>query len=297
MDSQGQGITDQVEPILEGDELAADGQASGERLEIATDEVAEVPVVPEPVLVPEAQSEAAEERPVASEAPEEHVPIPEPEVVVPPPGPPIPPAEVTPQPPPNATPPEVPPNPPQVTEPPVVEVPPQAEQPPAQVTPPIPEEPPVPVELPLPEVTVEESEIPEEPKEEQSVISTVLEDAANFITGHLPHNEEVQPKQPTSGVPQKVLDLTDDELGIAYKYYLKKNQATRSANGIKKKRQIMNQHLTDIETYLKQHSLSSISKIARELNLSPNSVEHYLYLLRKQGRAVGEGWGRNRRFR
>lgn len=148
----------------------------------------------------------------------------------------------------------------------------------------------------LPSVKPIENPVVEEPQEPTSLIETAITSAENFITSHLPHHEE-PPRSVTAGIPQKVLDLTNEELKIAYKYYLRKNQAIRSANGVKKRHQIMNQRLTDIETYLKKHGLSSISKIARELNLSPNSVEHYLYLLRKQERVSGSGWGRSRRFR
>jgi predicted ArsR family transcriptional regulator len=97
-------------------------------------------------------------------------------------------------------------------------------------------------------------------------------------------------------VPAAVLALSDSELRAAATYYLHKHQTEISRKGVQARQAAMQNNMGAIVSYIKAHGSAQIPRLARELDLSPKLVSHYLQILVRQHKVKAEGWAKDRRY-
>lgn len=222
------------------------------------------PITPEPVAEvppsPEPQPEQVIEAPVAEPVPE---PVPDP--IAPEPAPePIPePQTLPPTPEPELTPI-------------VVSTPPQPETPPVAS---VPLQPPT-VEQVTPEPVPPIEPTPEQPKEEPVVVP--------------PPTPE--PAVGRDGIPQKVLDLSPQELDAARRLWITKNIHSLQKLSTKARHTRKLDLLNEVESFVHANAPVKLSKVAYELNISEPKASDYLRILVKTGRIKAQGQTTSRRY-
>lgn len=238
-----------------------------DELPTAKDEEKEIIVAAETAPVPAQETpEAQAETPLPEPAPE---PAPVPEI----------PVEVAPAPTP----------PPEPETPPVIEEPTQTPEP----TPPIA---PTPELAEPPKATVEDN--PKEP---------VKAPEATPITQPAPESPAPEPLEPTppsplppspseKGIPQKVLDLTPEELDAARLLWARQHigEAQKQANRNRHARML--KRMAEIEKFVKANPGCTVHEVSLEVALAQKLTSGYLQKLVHEGRVTASGNTGSRRF-
>jgi hypothetical protein len=171
---------------------------------------------------------------------------------------------------------------------PVVETPPTAAEPEIvtelEAAPPVaPETPPVvvtPPEPSKPEPTLVEPPKPPEP--------TPVEPAKPEPLPDPPNNKD--------GIPQKVLDLTPEELAAATRLWASRTIHDAQAKSVHVRRVAYERQLEEVVKFVKANAPVSVADIALKFGLTRKSVYNYTTSLLKQGRIKGEGQTSRRVF-
>lgn len=234
-----------------------DDESKIEDQPIVTEPVAEVTPSPEP------QPEQVSEVPVVE-------PIPEPVIE------PTPPEQITePTPEPQTPPPTPEPEPTPIVEP----------------TPPVaPETPPV-ASVPLQPPTVEQvtpepvppiEPTPEQPKEEPVVAS--------------PTPQSPEPAVVKDGIPQKVLDLTPEELDAARRLWASQTIHDTQKKSVQARKDRVEQNMQRVEHFVKKYGPTTVRTVGLELGMSTRSASSYLIDLSKKGKIQATGQTTTRRY-
>jgi predicted transcriptional regulator len=122
---------------------------------------------------------------------------------------------------------------------------------------------------------------PEQPKEEPVIVTPppVLE----------------SPKD-TGGIPQKVLDLTPEELDAARRLWATQNIKSVQAKSAHDRTARRDALLREIERYIKSNPPATLSMIAYHANISPRKASDYLRILVKSKRIKATGATTSRRY-
>ncbi len=148
---------------------------------------------------------------------------------------------------------------------------------------------------PLPEPMPEQSNVPEPtPNFDNSPTPTVVI-PTSIEVNTVPETVQISPTN-TSEIPAAVLALTPEELKIAARLYITRNQKEISAKGVAKRQARMQRNLEKIVVYLTTHGSSPLPRIAKATNVSPGTTSSYLRRLTSANRIKATGHGKNRRF-
>ncbi|MDO8265646.1 MAG: hypothetical protein Q7T41_01735 [Candidatus Saccharibacteria bacterium] len=232
---------------------------------------------PEPALEPQVQEPAKE--PPAQEQPEEPAPTPPPPPAPEPIPEPAPQVEVVP-----------PPTPESIPTPPIIEVP---IAPPAPPPDPIPE-PPKPEEKPTP---VKEEPATKEPKvETPPPVVPTAPPIAETPPPTLPIAPAIHDPKYTKDIPQKVLELTPEEINAARLLWAREHIAGAQIQANKNRNARMNRRMDEIEKIVKAKPQISVHEIANGIQLSQKLTSGYLQKLVRAGRIHATGNTNSRRF-
>lgn len=102
--------------------------------------------------------------------------------------------------------------------------------------------------------------------------------------------------QPVNGIPQKILDLTPEELDAARRLWAREHIAEAQKQANKNRHARMMSRMAEIEKVVKQHPSSSIHEIANKVQLSEKLTSGYVEKLVHAGRLRAEGNTTNRRY-
>ena len=211
------------------------------------------------------------------------------------------------------------PQPEQVIEPPVVEVAPEPTPEPIpepQTPPPTPEPEPAPMADPTPPVVEETPPVvsaPSEPPTPDPVVAEPVKPAEPTpepvppieLTPEPPKEEPVavappppnpEPAVGKDGIPQKVLDLSPQELDAARRLWITNNIHSLQKLSTKARHTRKLDLLNQVESFVHANAPVKLSKVAYELNISEPKASDYLRILVKSGRIKATGQTTSRRY-
>jgi|GEM_PF-6280846 len=175
---------------------------------------------------------------------------------------------------------------------------PTPEHTPAPETPPPtpePEQAPIVEPTPPPPDTAEVSPPPEPPKPE--ITPAVPPKPPDAVPAEPPKPEpQPEPPKELGGIPQKVLDLTPQELDAARRLWITKNIHSLQKLSTKARHTRRLDLLNQVESFVHANAPVKLSKVAYELNISEPKASDYLRILVKSGRIKATGQTTSRRY-
>ncbi len=162
-----------------------------------------------------------------------------------------------------------------------------------------------------PHETTPEPETPQEPKSEQPPESPVEtpspppEKPEPKQQAPEPAPKPAEKKKPVASPPAPkpfdistldVSKLSDEQLKAAAALWAKKNQQRNSKLGVRVRRKRAEANRREVIRYVNTHGPTSLSSIARALNLRHRQVADYMQELVKTGQVGASGWGHSRRY-
>ncbi len=100
----------------------------------------------------------------------------------------------------------------------------------------------------------------------------------------------------TKDIPQKILDLTDEELDEARLLWAREHIAEAQAQGNRNRLARMNKIMDEIEAFVRTKPNATTYEIANKMNMSKKSTSNYIQKLVNAGRIKASGNSSNRRY-
>jgi hypothetical protein len=192
---------------------------------------------------------------------------------------------------------------------------PPAEEPPSPPSPePEPAPAPIPAPIPVPEPLAEPvpEPVPEPVIEAPPVVDTPSQVTDKPVLRDTPIAPVAEPTLPvaptppiapvlhdpkyTKDIPQKILELTPEEINAARLLWARENIADAREQSFKNRREHMNQMNAEVEAIVKANPQTTTRDIALEMSISEKSASGYLYRLVKAGRIKSSGNSHNKRY-
>lgn len=144
-----------------------------------------------------------------------------------------------------------------------------------------------------PAIFDKEELIPEKEQKEEKLTEPAISDKENL---KVEKEKSTKAPEQIDGIPQKVLDLTPEELDAARRLWAKEHisAAQKKANDSRHARML--ERMNEIEAYIKNHPNATVREVALEMNLSEKLTSGYLQKLVKAGRVRARGNTNNRRY-
>lgn len=177
---------------------------------------------------------------------------------------------------------------------------------------------PVPEEVDLPSETysiepepAKSPDAPTVPADEVTPVQPKVEETVEIpITSSMPDTSSVQPAEEATvvvqapevttsdknGIPQKVLDLTPDELDAARRLWASRTIHDTQKASVEARKERVRINTDRVEHFVKKYGPTTVRTVALELGMSTRSASAYLLDLANHGRLKATGTTTNRRY-